>query len=60
MKWEYHIEELEIRSGSAETLNRSREKLKKLGEEGWELVSIPYGDSPPSDYWRVAVLKREK
>ena len=48
MKWEYHIEELEIRSGSAETLNRSREKLKKLGEEGWELFRFRTKTGPPA------------
>ena len=40
-KWEYHVEEMA-------NLNAVREMLSRLGEEGWELVSVTGGSSGDS------------
>ncbi len=37
-KWEYHVEELD-------SSNKMSESLSRLGNEGWELVSIAGGGS---------------
>ncbi len=37
-KWEYHVEDLN-------SANRMNEALTRLGEEGWELVSVAGGNA---------------
>lgn len=56
MKWEYGFLEAELTIGSA--LQDSKERMNKLGEEGWELVAIP--NETRDEDLRVLVFKRPK
>ena len=56
MRWEYHIELLNLGNEDAAISER---KLNVLGATGWELVSV-VSKLGKNDSWSVAILKRLK
>ncbi len=59
MKWEYTIERMHTRPGEGMVMNETELQLKRLGEAGWEAVTV-WRQGVPTESKTYILLKRPK